>query len=304
MTGIITIFGGTGFLGRKLAAELGDKCIINIATRNNPESVAGFASDNIRLYKTDDTVESYKKIIDGSAAVVNFSGASIAGKRWTEEYKQTIYDSRILSTRKIVEAISLCEHKPGVLVNTSASGYYGNRFDEKLTEESVPGNDFLSKLCIDWEKEALTAENLNVRTVCVRIGFVLDKYQGGLKELLTPFKYFAGSTLGNGKQYLSWIHHTDVTGIYLHSLFNSSVNGAINATAPNPVTNKEFSKTLAGVMKRPCLFRVPGFALKIMLGEFSEFLLSGQMIFPVKAETTGYKFRYIKIKNALSEILK
>ncbi|MDD5361603.1 MAG: TIGR01777 family oxidoreductase [Ignavibacteria bacterium] len=304
MPEIITIFGGTGFLGGKLAAALCDKYIINIAARNVSGGIIGFDNENIRLFKIDDTIESYKNAISGSIAVVNFSGASIAGKRWSKEYKQTIYDSRILTTRKIVEALSLCEIKPSVLVNTSASGYYGNRFDEKLTEESGPGKDFLAKLCVDWEKEALAAKSLNVRTVCVRIGFVLDKYQGGLKELLTPFKYFAGSILGNGRQYMPWIHIEDVIGIYLHSLFNSSVSGAINAVSPNPVTNREFSKTLAGVMKRPCLFRVPGFALKIMVGEFSEFLLSGQKIFPLKADTSGYKFRYILIKEALTEILK
>ncbi|MCE1165076.1 MAG: TIGR01777 family oxidoreductase [Bacteroidetes bacterium] len=297
----IVIFGGTGFLGRKLSWLLGDEYSITVATRNAGRRYA--YGENTDIAEIDNSDESYLRAVDNSYAVINLSGASIAGKRWNGGYKNILYNSRINTTKKITTAFAKCENKPRVFLSTSASGYYGDRRDEILTEESAPGNDFLAGLCSDWEKEAFRAEETGIRTVCIRIGVVLDKQEGALPRLVMPFKFFAGGRLGNGKQWMPWVHVDDVTGIFRHALNNESVNGPVNAVSPNPVTNKEFTKLVGAILHRPSLFPVPELALKIAVGEFAEFLLGGQRILPDKILKAGYKFRYETAEYALKNLL-
>lgn len=297
----ITVFGGSGFLGRRLISGLKSKYDFVVASRNTADKDT-FPS-GIKKAVIDGTLESYTSAINGSAAVINFSGASIAGKRWNSEYKKEIYDSRIGTTEMIVRAMEKCSSKPSVFISTSASGYYGDRADEILNEESGAGGDFLADLCSDWEKTAFRARDLNVRTVCIRIGIVLDKYEGALKELIFPFRLFAGGKLGNGRQWMPWIHIDDVTGIISFALDNASISGPVNTSSPNPSTNRDFSKLTGKIMRRPAFFAVPKFALGIITGEFGKYLLASQRMHPEKILKTGYKFRYKNLIDALNNLL-
>lgn len=297
----IVIFGGTGFLGRKLIEKLRGNFNITVVTRDtgrlrNKSADLGYAV-------IDNSVESYVGAVEDAYAVINLSGASIAGKRWSAGYKKILYDSRIDTTGKIVEAINLCNKKPSALISTSASGYYGNRYDEILTEDSGPGGDFLSKLCVDWENTAKKAEEYGVRTVMIRIGIVLDRNEGALPQLIMPFKFFAGGRLGNGRQWMPWVHIDDVTGIFAQAVANNSLSGPVNAVSPNPRINRDFTKLVGKILRRPSFFAVPGFALKIITGEFAEFLLGGQRILPARAEQSGYKFQFGDAEKALINLL-
>lgn len=292
----VVIFGGSGFLGSRLVNVLKEDYRIILASRNNSKLSN---NNNVETVQFSYEVESFIRIIEGSDIVVNFSGASIAGRRWNDEYKKIMYDSRIKTTSLISEAISKCEKKPHTFVSTSATGIYGNRGDEFLYEESITGNDYLANLCKDWEKEAFKSD---VRTVCVRVGVVLDKEEGGFKKMEQPFKLFVGGSLGNGKQYLPWVHVNDIVNIYKEAIVNKTLSGIVNGTAPNPVTNREFSKTLGKVLNRPSIFSVPKFALKIIVGEFAEFLTASQRVIPKKLIDEGFSFEFNEISKALENI--
>ena len=296
----IVIFGGSGFLGKRLINNLKNHYKIVVASRN-PDSISKEDGVEYSAFKYD--TESFKNIIDGSDIVVNFSGASIAGRRWNEEYKKIMYDSRIKTTSMITDAISICSDKPHTFVSTSATGIYGSRGNETLTELSSPGIDYLANMCVDWEKSAMKAEKDNVRTVCIRVGVVLDKKEGGFEKMIQPFKYFVGGRLGNGKQYLPWIHVDDITRIYTEAINNRKITGIINGTAPIPVTNIEFSSAVAKAMKRPNLFMVPEFMLKIIVGEFAKFLTGSQRAVPQKLLNNGFDFKYKDIKSALDNLI-
>jgi hypothetical protein len=185
------------------------------------------------------------------------------------------------------------------LINASAVGYYGSRQDELLTEESPPGNDFLANLCLGWEAEAIGAESLGLRVVRLRTGIVLGVGGGALVKMVEPFKWFVGGPLGSGQQWMSWIHIEDVANLILHLIAQPSITGPVNATAPNPARNKEFSQTLASVLHRPCWLPVPGIALQLGLGKMAEMVLTGQRVIPAVAQKSGFQFRYPKLKDAL-----
>ena len=299
----IVIFGGSGFLGKRLIDALKNNFQIVVASRN-ADAVLNLKDKNIKIEQYSDNVNSYTDIIEGSQTVVNFAGASIADKRWSSEYKKIVYDSRVRTTSLISEAIKNCNNKPYTFVSTSATGVYGNRGDELLYEDSVTGNDFLADLCKDWEKEALKTVQYGVRTVCIRTGVVLDKKDGAFRKMSQPFKFFVGGALGSGKQYIPWIHVNDIINIYREAIINISLNGIVNGTAPNPVTNIEFSKVLGKVLNRPSIFKVPEFALKLIAGEFAEFLLGGQRAMPKKLLDLGFRFEYKEIMAAVENILK
>lgn len=296
----IVIFGGSGFLGKRLINILKNHYKIIVASRD-PDSISKEDGIEYSAFKYD-TV-SFKNIIEGSDIIVNFSGASIAGRRWNEEYKKILYDSRIKTTSLITDAISLCSDKPHTFVSTSATGVYGSRGDEILTEISLQGDDYLAKMCIDWEKSAMKAEKDNVRTVCIRVGVVLDKTEGGFERMIQPFKYFVGGRLGNGKQYLPWIHVDDIINIYAEAINNKNYSGIINGTAPIHVTNIEFSSAVAKAMKRPNLFVIPEFILRILVGEFAKFLTGSQRAVPQKLLDSGFDFKYKNIKSALDNLI-
>jgi uncharacterized protein (TIGR01777 family) len=239
----------------------------------------------------------------GADAVVNLSGASIAEGRWTKERKELLRTSRIDTTRALVNALAKMSARPRVLVSASAIGYYGDRGDELLTEESKAGTDFLAGLAQEWEAEARKAEALGIRVVLARFGIILAKQGGALPKMTLPFKFGAGGKLGTGKQWMSWVALDDVVAILKFALENSAVRGAVNVVAPQPVQNAEFTKVLAKALHRPAIFPAPAFALRLALGEMADaLLLSSQRVAPKALERLGYRFSHEDLERALEVI--
>ena len=240
----------------------------------------------------------------GADAVVNLAGASIADGRWSAARKAELRSSRIDTTCALVAALAKMNARPRVLVSASATGFYGNRGDELLTEESQPGNDFLSGLATEWEAEALKAEAIGIRVVLARFGIILARDGGALPRMMLPFRFFAGGKIGSGKQWMSWISLDDAIAILRFALENNEVRGPVNVISPQPVQNAEFTKTLASIMHRPALFPAPAFALRLALGEMADaLLLSSQRVLPQKLESLGYHFLHADLKSALASIV-
>jgi uncharacterized protein (TIGR01777 family) len=240
----------------------------------------------------------------GADAVVNLAGASIADGRWSAARKAELRSSRIDTTRALVAALAKMNARPRVLVSASATGFYGNRGDELLTEESLPGNDFLSGLAKEWEAEALKAEAIGIRVVLARFGIILARDGGALPRMVLPFRFFAGGKIGSGQQWMSWISLEDVVAVLQFALEKNEVRGPINVISTQPVQNAEFTKTLASVLHRPALFPAPAFALRLVLGEMADaLLLSSQRVLPQKLENLGYRFLHADLKSALAAIL-
>jgi len=235
-------------------------------------------------------------------AVVNLAGTGIADRRWTESRKRQLVDSRITSTRSLVAAIREAEKRPALFVQASGIGYYGSYEDgPALDESSPPGDDFLANLCVSWEGEAKPVQAFDCRLVPIPSGIVLSTDGGALKKMMPPFRFFAGGPLGSGRQQMSWIHRDDWIGLVAWTIRLPLVTGVINATAPNPVPNWEFSRTLGRAMRRPSWAPVPGFVLKLVVGEMAEVaLLRGQRVLPARAQELGFAFRYPELKAALA----
>ena len=303
------IAGGTGFIGSPLAevyAEEGHD--VRVLTRGLKDGEArhepGTGVPGITRvgWKPDGTAGSWAGVVDGADAVVNLAGVPLAEGRWTPQRKAEIRDSRILSTRSIVAAIAGVPAPPKVLVNSSAVGYYGNSTEPK-TEESRPGEGFLANLAEDWEAEATKAQRTGTRVVLLRTGIVLEKAGGALPEMMRPFRFFVGGPMGSGRQYLSWIHRLDVVEMIRWIIETPAVSGPVNATAPHPVTNREFARALGRALHRPSVVPAPGFALKALLGEMAQpMLLEGQRVIPARAQQHGYHFRYPEIDIAMRGI--
>ena len=295
----LLVTGASGFVGSRLcsaAVEYGHRVI---ALSRTPETAAALLphAERVEAWRPDSELVPSSALND-IGAVVHLSGETI-GARWNPDKKQRIRESRVNSTNQLVESLSKVETKPEVLVCASAIGFYGEGGDEEFTEDSPPGNDFLAEVCQDWELAAQKAEALGIRVVRVRLGHVLGKDGGLLKTMLPPFQMGLGGRLGSGTQWMSWIHIDDVAGIILYAIENQNVNGALNATAPTPITNIEFTKTLGRVIQRPTLFPVPTFALKLRFGEFTDFVLMSQRVLPEITSSVGYDFRYADIESAL-----
>jgi uncharacterized protein (TIGR01777 family) len=275
----VVIAGGTGFLGRALAARLeSDGHDVVVPARGSTRDV------------------------DGADAVVNLSGESIAGKRWSAAQKQRILDSRIQITRGLVDAILAARKRPAVFVSGSAVGYYGPLGDEIATEDTPPGSDFLARVCIQWETEALRAATA-ARVVCVRTGLVLERDGGALPAMLPPFWFGAGGPVGSGRQYWPWIHRADWVGMVRWALQNTAVSGPMNVTGPTPVTNREFARALGRALHRPAFLPAPAFALRLLLGEMADaLLLSGQRAVPARAQRGGFTFAYPTLDGALQAL--
>ena len=240
----------------------------------------------------------------GADAVVNLAGASIADGRWSAVRKAELRSSRIDTTRALVAALAKMNARPSVLVSATATGFYGNRGDELLTEESQPGNDYLSGLAREWEAEALKAEAIGIRVVLARFGIILARDGGALSKMMLLFRFFAGGKIGSGHQWMSWISLADVVEILRFALEKNEVRGPINVISPQPVQNVEFTKTLASVLHRPALFPAPAFALRLVLGEMADaLLLSSQRVLPKKLESLGYRFLQADLKSALASIV-
>jgi uncharacterized protein (TIGR01777 family) len=302
----ILITGGTGFIGTPLSLELRNSGhTVVVTTRRRSDSKEKLTWNPPDLIPSD--------VISKFDAVINLAGEPIAPGRWTKKRKERILTSRISTTRALVESIKQIPLNPPfqkedrggfpkVLFSASAIGYYGAHGAEYLTEETAPANDFLANVCKQWEAEALRAKKFGVRVVLVRIGGVLESDGGALPQMMIPFKFFLGGPLGSGKQWFSWIHRDDVVGIIKYALDNENISGPVNATAPNPVTNTEFSAALGKALKRPSWLAVPVFIVKSTFGELGNVLLTGQRVFPEKALKAGYQFKYTAVKDALKAI--
>src|SRR6266403_2045395 len=241
--------------------------------------------------------------IEGSDALVNLAGASIAGSSWSKERKAVLRSSRVHITRELVCAIEKLEDGPKTIVNASAIGYYGNRGDEVLTEESKPGDDFLAKLASEWEAEAVKAEALGLRVVRLRFGIILAKHGGALPQMMRPFKFGVGGRIGSGQQWVSWIALHDVVSVIREALQNRAISGALNVVSPQPVRNVDFTQALGRAMHRPAIVPAPAFALELVLGGMAEMLLASQRVMPSRLEQLGFRFSQRDLSAALASIL-
>jgi len=296
----IFITGGSGFIGTSLTLFLLDQGYRIIATGTSaaPRSIS---HHNYR-YITADTTKpgAWQNELEDIDAVVNLAGRNIF-KPWSDSYKKQIYDSRILTTRNLVEALP--GNRRTILCNTSAAGYYGNRGDEVLLENASPGDDFLAKVCQDWEKEAFAAETKGVRVAAMRFSVVLGKNGGALAKMLPAFKFFAGGPLGSGQQWFPWIHLDDLMAAVVFILKNQDINGPINFCTPGPVRHRDFAKALGSALSRPSFMKAPGFMIRLIMGELGAALLSSQRILPDKLLKHGFEFQYPDIEQALRNLV-
>ena len=294
----LVVTGATGFIGTVLCARLLERGhTLTLFTRGSPAD-AGSATKRW-VHWTPGELREWGSALEGVDGVINLAGEPIAAKRWTHAQRRRIESSRIEGTRSLVQAIAKTASRAKFLINASAVGYYGPRGDEIVTEETPPGNDFLSQVCRGWEDEAKKAEHLGLRVVRLRTGIVLGSGGGALAKMVPPFMFFAGGPLGSGQQWMSWIQLEDHVRLILELIENTQASGAVNATAPHPVRNKEFCQTLGKVLHRPCWAPVPGFALRLVLGEMAEMLLTGQRVIPAAAQKLGFQFRYPNLEEAL-----
>jgi uncharacterized protein len=295
----IAITGASGFIGRRLMKALAGadhklRVLSRHAGTNLPPGVQLYVWDAMKGQPPEESLE-------GVDAVIHLAGEPIA-QRWNAEVKQKIRESRATGTRNLVQALSTARQRPAVLICGSAIGYYGSRGEEVLTESSAPGKGFMADVCVAWEKEADLAESLGIRLVKLRTGMVLGANGGALAKMIPPFKAGMGGKLGHGDQWMSWVHVDDLVGMIQHALQNP-VQGPVNGTTPNPVTNADFTKALSHALSRPAVVPIPAFTLKFMFGEMSEVMLASQRVLPKAAEAAGYAFRFPGLEPALANIL-
>jgi len=307
----VVIAGGTGFLGSALSSQLAseghDLVILTRQPRTSTPAVSrGGASGKVTysMWHPDGRAGEWSRVLQNADAVVNLSGESIAGRRWTAAQKEKIRTSRLTATQSLTSAIRDLPRPPRVFVSGSAVGYYGDRGDETLTEASAPGSDFLAGVCKEWEAAAAQSSAVT-RVALIRTGIVLDRAGGALPKMLPPFFLFAGGPIGSGRQYMPWIHRDDWVKLVSWAIREEAAHGPLNATAPNPVTNAEFAKALGRTLKRPSALPAPKFALRMLLGEMADALLfSGQRALPVRASDLGFSFGFSNVDEALADIFK
>jgi len=294
----ILITGGSGFVGQRLCEQLDadghDLLVVSRSPDKAADALPDGADIRARIADFDDAAPE---------AIVNLAGEPIAEGRWTDAKKKRIVESRVDTTREVVELCGRLETPPKVLVSASAVGYYGDQGDRDVTEETERNEEWLSEICVKWEAEARRAAEHGVRVAIVRIGLVMDEGGGMLAKMLPAFKFGLGSKLGDGSQYMPWIHRDDLVRAILFLLEHDECDGPYNGSAPNPVTNAEFTKTLASHLNRPTFLPAPAPALKLAFGEMSHVLLTGAKMLPKRLEDAGFEFRYPTLDDALAEIL-
>ncbi len=298
----VFIAGSTGFIGRALVLRLrrdGHHLTAWVRDEARARSRLGAEIDLLPISGDDAAM---RETLASCDAVVNLAGEPLIG-RWTTRRRAQIVESRVQLTERIVRAMEQTANRPTVLISGSAVGYYGDRGDEVLAEDSAPDDDFLGNLCQDWERAALRAEDFGVRVVALRTGIVLGRDGGALSKLMPPFRLGLGGPIGSGRQYMPWIHLHDHVEIVAKALGDARYTGPVNATAPSPVTNKEFAKALGRALHRPAFAPLPGFVLKAALGEAASVLLTGQRAVPEKLDRLGFPFQYEVLDAALTDIV-
>ncbi|MCP3696888.1 MAG: TIGR01777 family protein [Planctomycetaceae bacterium] len=292
------VTGATGFVGRRLLEQLDDPVILS-RQPDQAEKNLGIPAFSWNPNSETPPVEAFA----GVDAVIHLAGESVGEGRWSARKKARILESRQAGTRHLVDSLEKLETKPSVLVSASAVGYYGDRADDLLDESAEPGEGFLAEVCKTWEAEASRARDLGIRVITVRIGIVLGSGGGALKKMLLPFKLGLGGRLGHGKQWMPWIHLQDLVSILALAAQHPSLDGPINATAPNPVTNRDFTRSLGKALHRPTIFPVPGPMLRLALGEFGGILLHSQRVIPTALEAIEHSFHFPELDPALENIL-
>ncbi|MFZ2312634.1 MAG: TIGR01777 family oxidoreductase [Methylobacter sp.] len=295
----ILITGGTGFIGSALVKSLIEQGHTVTVLSRSPDKVAKIFDSGVNALGS----LTQLKAEDRYQVIINLAGAPIVDARWSEARKQLIRDSRIGLTEQLITCIARMTVKPELLISGSAIGYYGDQGDTVLTEQSTPYEDFSQQLCADWEATAKQAEQFGVRVCLIRTGLVIASGGGFLQRMLPTFRLGLGGRLGDGRQWMSWIHRKDWISIAQTMIADSTMRGAYNATAPNPVTNAEFTRILAKCLKRPALLPVPACLLKMLLGEMSQLVLGSQRVMPERLLAQGFKFQYDELTAALNEAL-
>lgn len=300
----VVITGGTGLIGGAVASRFaGDGWDVVVLTRD-PEGRRDAVPAGVRLVPWDASSGSgWADEADGAAAVINLAGASLAEKRWTPEQKQRITASRLGAGRAVLEACEQATAPPRVVVQSSAVGYYGPRGDEEVTEGTPPGDDFLARLCVEWEATTAGVERLGTRQVVARTGVVLSTEGGALPRMLPPFRLGAGGRLGSGRQWISWIHLEDAARALHWLATGGEAQGAYNVTAPEPARNATFTRALGAALGRPTVVAVPAWGLKLAFGEMAVTLLEGQRVIPSRLRDDGFTYRHPALDGALADLL-
>lgn len=301
----ILITGGTGTIGDRLIDHLiGHGHALTIVSRQAYKP-AHLPAKLTFVQWDGRTAAGWDRHLAETDAVIHLAAANLSDAAWTEKRKEIIRSSRVDSGRAVVEAFEAAEKKPGVLIQASAVGYYGTHDDERaLTEESDPGSDFLADVCRDWEASTEPVEKMGVRRVVIRAGVVLDPQGGALPKMMMPFRFFAGGPVGSGSQWMSWIHYLDTVDAIRFLIENEAARGPFNLTAPTPVRNREFAKTLGSRLKRPSLIPAPAFVLERIYGEMATVVLEGQRVLPKRLQELGYSFKFPELDAALHSLVK
>ena len=298
LSSVSVVTGATGFVGRRLCKLLTKPRILTRAPEHAPSEFA--QSPCFRWDPGNELPPT--EAFDECQAVFHLAGEPVAEGRWTKAKKARIRDSRVAGTKHLVERLRKLERRPEVLVSASAVGIYGSRGNEVLTESAAPAEGFLAEVCREWEAEAQAAEDLGIRVVTIRVGLVLGAQGGALARMLPLFELCAGGRLGHGRQWMPWVHVDDLAALFKFCAESTQLSGSVNGAAPNPVTNREFTKALASAVGRPALFPAPAFALRLALGEFAEVLLASQRVAPEKAQAAGFQFEHRTIDSALEGV--
>ncbi|MGC8837534.1 MAG: TIGR01777 family oxidoreductase [Anaerolineae bacterium] len=304
----VIVTGGTGLIGRALSESLATEGHEVIVLSRDPARAQDLP-EGVQAVRWDArTAEGWSHLADGAGAIVNLAGASIAGegllpKRWTPARKDLIRRSRLQAGRAVVEAVARARAKPRVVIQASGIGYYGPRGDEVVTEAEPPGRDFLARVALEWEASTAPVEEWDVRRAVIRTAVVLSRTGGVLPLMLLPFRFFVGGPLGNGRQWISWIHIADEARAIRFLMEREDARGPFNLTAPNPVTNQEFSRVAGRVLRRPASVRAPAFALRLALGELATLLLDGQRAVPKRLQDLGFAFQFPDLEGALQDLV-